>query len=240
MSALLDRKKALVAPEPFEVFVPLEHGERVSGDEFMRRYEQMPGVKAELIGGVVYIMSSPVRSGFHGVPNLDLAGWFYNYQVDTPGIEASVNGTVKLGEGDIPQPDGILRIVASWGRSRISKDDYIEGPPELVAEISASTLSIDRNRKSERYRKFGVREYIIWRTEERAIDWWQLVDGRYEPLPRDEKGIVRSVVFPGLWLNVPALVARDFKALRATLEAGLASAEHSAFVERLKNPPAAN
>jgi len=46
---------------------PLESGDRLTRQEFERRYQAMPNIqKAELIEGVVYV-ASPVRATSHGV-----------------------------------------------------------------------------------------------------------------------------------------------------------------------------
>ena len=75
---------------------PLENGDRLTREEFERRYEAMPDVmKAELIEGVVYV-PSPVRHRHHGQPHIYLSGWLVQYQASTPGVEASDNCTVRL------------------------------------------------------------------------------------------------------------------------------------------------
>jgi len=47
------------------------------------------------------------------------------------------------------------------------------------------------------------------------------------------EGILRSRVFPGLWLDVSAFWANDGAKMLATLNAGLSSEDHQKFVERL-------
>ena len=50
----------------------LQNGDRLTRDEFERRYEAMPNVKkAELIEGTVY-MPSPVHASGHGEPHANL------------------------------------------------------------------------------------------------------------------------------------------------------------------------
>src|SRR5271163_4172088 len=79
---------------------PLENGDRLTADEFMRRYEAMPGLKkAELIEGVVYV-PSPVRHRYNGRPHLHLLNWLGHYEAGTPGVEAGDNSTVQLGLTD--------------------------------------------------------------------------------------------------------------------------------------------
>ena len=193
--------------EPSEPFgngaiPPLENGDRLTRDEFERRYDAMPGLKkAELIEGEVY-MPSPVRHGRHGHPHTRLVTWLGNYETDTPGVEAGDNGSVRLDLDNEPQPDGFLFIRPEHGgQARISEDDYIEGAPELVAEVASSSASYDLGKKLNVYRRNGVREYVVWRVLDRQVDWFVNRGGRFEPMPPPADGILRSAVFPGLWLD---------------------------------------
>ncbi len=212
----------------------LENGDCLSDEEFWERYERMPDLKkAELIDGVVYIMASPVSTDFHAEPQSDLVLLLGLFRVATPGVRGSDNGTTRLGKKNIPQPDVALFIAESSGGQSRMVDGYIVGPPELVAEISASTRSFDTNQKYRMYEQAGVKEYIVWRTEDDEIDCWHLVNGKYETLPADEAGVVRSGVFPGLWLDLPKLIEGDMRGAMATLQSGLATPEHAEFAARL-------
>ncbi|MEZ4659713.1 MAG: Uma2 family endonuclease [Caldilineaceae bacterium] len=213
---------------------PLEAGDRLTHPEFMRRYNAMPNVhKAELIEGVVY-MPSPVRHSSHGKPHANIITLLGLYCAATPGTEISDNATVLLDMDNDPQPDAILRLdERAGGASSVNADGYIEGPPELVVEIAASTESYDLHDKFRAYRRNGVKEYIVWRVRDRAIDWFTLEQGQYQRLPVDADGVVRSRVFPGLHLALAALPADDLAHAVATLQQGLDSPEHRAFVESL-------
>ncbi|MDB6138388.1 MAG: hypothetical protein JWO94_1460 [Verrucomicrobiaceae bacterium] len=212
----------------------LENGDQLTATEFLRRYDAMPEVKkAELINGIVY-MASPVRLDQHGEPDNVVQGWLYIYVVGTRGVKAASNSTVRLSADDVPQPDVLLRILPeNGGQSRLDKKGHLRGAPELAVEVAASSASIDTRQKLHTYRRAGVREYVVWRTQDRALDWWKLEEDNYVPLLPDAAGVVRSEIFPGLWLNVPALLAGDDTALVATLQQGIASAEHGAFVQQL-------
>jgi len=214
---------------------PLEPGDRLSRAEFERRYAAMPQLKkAELIEGVVYVMPTPVRYEGHSRPDTLLLGWLLQYEAATPGVAVAANATVRLDQDNEVQPDGLLRIEADrGGQTRISEDDYIEGPPELVAEVASSSVSIDLHAKLHVYRRNGVREYVVWRVQERQIDWFVLRGGRYEQLRSDAAGIIKSEVFPGLWLNLPAMLSGDLQAVLQTVQHGVASPEHAEFVKRL-------
>ena len=213
--------------EIFQGFPLLENGDCMPDDEFLRRYEQMPGVKAELIDGVVY-MASPVSAELHGMPHNDLQHALSHYRIFMSKVRATDNSTVKLGKKNIPQPDIGLFINSPEGQARIV-DGYLVGAPELVAEISASTRSVDVNQKFETYQKAGVKEYLVWRVEDDEIDWWQLVNGKYERLREDDAGVIRSVVYPGLWLNVPELISANMPAVLATIDAGRNTPEYKSF-----------
>lgn len=199
---------------------PLMSGDRLTRREFERRYQQMPeDVKAELIEGRVYV-ASPVRLDMHGEQHAFVITWLGVYVAATPGLRIGDNVTVRLDADNEPQPDALLMLPN--GTARIGSEGYVEGPPELVIEIAASSAAYDLHDKRDVYRRNGVREYAVWQIYERKIEWWMLEDEVYVPLPVEE-GVIRSHVFPGLWLNAPALLQGDMATVLATLQQGLAS-----------------
>jgi Uma2 family endonuclease len=213
---------------------PLRHGDYLSRDEFERRYEAMADVKkAELIEGRVY-MPSPVRWKNHGEPENQMSIWLGVYRVFTPGVFAANNSTVRLDQSNEPQPDVALRIgETSGGQTLLNPDGYLEGAPELAAEIAASSAPDDLDRKLQIYRRNGVREYIVLSFDDQQLHWFSLEAGEYVPLTPDSDGVIRSRAFPGLWLNVGALLNDDMAMVLTVLQQGLASAEHAAFVSQL-------
>jgi Uma2 family endonuclease len=226
--------QTLPRPNGLPEVPPLENGDYLNREEFERRYYAMPQIKkAELIEGRVY-MPSPVRRKFHGEPDSTMTGWLFVYRAATPGVRAASNSTVRLDETNEPQPDADLRIdEVCGGQAVVGSDDYLEGAPELVVEISASSASYDLREKQEAYRRNGVREYIVWSVYEQQVQWFSLEAGEYVRLQPDEAGTLRSHVFPGLWLNVPALLQDDLAGVLSRLQEGLASPEHAEFVKRL-------
>jgi Uma2 family endonuclease len=212
----------------------LERGDRLTRAEFERRYDAMPNLKkAELIEGVVY-MPSPVRLDRHGNPHAHLVGWLFVYESATPGVRSADNTTVRLDETNEPQPDALLMIdPRRGGQARISTEDYVETAPELVAEVSASSASYDLHTKLGAYLRNGVREYIVWRVLDGEVDWFILRGGQYERLAPGADGILRSEIFPGLWLDATALVNDDLARVLAVIQQGVASPEHADFVTRL-------
>lgn len=229
-----------VPPNPVAPSIPkLRHGERLSRAEFERRYANMPDVKAELLDGVVY-MSSPV-SVDHGSPHSDLICWLCTYKAHTRGTDAGDNVTNRLSDASEPQPDAYLRILESHGgNSHEDKDRYLAGAAELLGEVARSSKGHDRNVKLPIYKRDGVREFILWRVEDNAIDWFVLRDNEYQLLVADSSGIIRSETFPGLWLDVNAMLRRDLVQVLKVLQQGIASAEHAEFVEQLRNKATKN
>ena len=218
-----------------QIIPPLCNGDHLDRIEFERRYEAMQDVKkAELIEGVVF-MPSPVSTDNHGDQHSLLTWWLVSYRYATPGIRTSDNGTVRLDENNEPQPDTFMFILPDRGGRTRNESGYVVGGPELACEVSASSVSIDRNSKMTAYQRNGVCEYLLWRVQDQAIDWFILREGQYEPLPVGSDGIVRSEVFPGLWLDAAALANADLPRVLAVLQQGIASPEHAAFVARLQS-----
>ncbi|MEM1172348.1 MAG: Uma2 family endonuclease [Cyanobacteria bacterium P01_H01_bin.35] len=211
---------------------PLENGDKLNCIEFERRYEQMPHIKkAELIAGIVY-MASPLRINQHGEPHASIITWLGFYKAFTPNTQLGDNCTVRLDAENEPQPDVLLRITVD-GQSTISEDGYVEGAPELIVEIAASSASIDLHQKLKIYQNNQVQEYLVWRIYDGEIDWFRLKNGKYIKLKPNEQGIICSEYFPGLWLAQEALLAGDLAQVLAILQQGLDSPEYQNFVKKM-------
>jgi Uma2 family endonuclease len=211
----------------------LENGDHLSRAEFERRYEAMPDLKkAELIEGVVYL-GSPVRV-VHGQPHGAVVTWLGVYSAATLGVDLMDDTTVRLDFDNEPQPDALLRLEpVAGGRSRTSDDGSIEGPPELVVEVAASSAAIDRHTKLRAYQRNGVAEYLIWQVLDRRLEWFAVQEGVYEALAPDERGVVHSLIFPGLRLAVAALLDGDLATVLAEQQTAFGTPEHQAFVATL-------
>jgi putative restriction endonuclease len=206
-------------------------GQRLKRDEFLRRWEAMPEVKhAELIGGVVY-MPSPVSID-HGSHDSLVTGWLSYYAARTPGCE-SCSSTTWLMLEDAPQPDGDLRILPEYGGQSRVEGPYGAGAPELAAEVSLSSASYDLGPKMELYRAAGVQEYVAVLLGEARVVWYRLINGKYILVQPGSDGLLRSAVFPGLWLDPAALLARNGARVYDVLDLGLRSPEHRDFVRAL-------
>jgi len=214
---------------------PLENGDHLTREEFERRFDATPGLKkAELIEGVVY-MSPPVSHAHHSEPHFDLIGFLSMYHFATPGVVGGDNGSLRLDLENMPQPDAYLLIDAQCGgQARIDTEGYVEGGPELVGEVAASSASFDLHNKTRVYLKHQVREYLVWRVYDQVIDWFVLGKGKFNRLSPDSGGVFHSRIFPGLWLDAPALLRRDYRTLSRVLQRGLKSKEHAAFVKKLQ------
>jgi putative restriction endonuclease len=218
---------------------PLEPGDQLTRDEFERRYDAMPQLKkAELLEGEVH-MPSPVRWNQHAGPHADLIGWLVYYRAFTPGVRVGDHGSLRLDMDNEPQPDAAMIVEPRHGgRVQLSPDDYVIGAPELVAEVAASSVSIDLATKLRIYRRNQVQEYLVWRVLERAIDWFVLRQSQYERLTPDAEGVYRSEAFPGLWLDSAALTRFDVATVLQCAQKGLGAPEHAAFVARLRQAAA--
>ena len=214
----------------------LENGDHLTRAEFERRYANMPHLKkAELIEGVVY-MPAALRYRRHGNPHSYILAWLSIYAANTPGVEPADNTTVRLDLDNEPQPDALLRLERAYGgQSRISDDDYIEGAPELIVEIAASTASYDLYDKLRAYRRNGVREYLIWLVEDQEFRWYRLQDDEYTLQQPDESGLLQSHCFPGLQLAVSALLSGQMADVLTIQQRALSSNDYQRFVASLQD-----
>ena len=212
---------------------PLRDGDVLSRAEFLRRWEAMPELRrAERIEGVVHLMPSPVAIREHAFLDSDLGGLLWTYRSATLGTCSFANGTVFLDFDNDFQPDQALIVLPEHGGQTQWSGKYLRGAPEFVAEIAHTSAARDRGVKKTIYRRNGVLEYLIWRSADAAIECFALDDGAFR-LVEPADGIWRSAAFPGLWLNLNALLANDAAAARATLEEGLRTPEHAAFAAEL-------
>jgi len=220
-------------PRP-ATFPPLNSGDRLSRAEFERRYRAQPEIKkAELIEGVVYV-ASPVRIEQHSEPHGNIIIWLGNYRAFTPGLRLADNGTLRLDADNEPQPDVCLWIDEKYGgQARINQEDYLEGTPELIVEVAASSATYDLHDKLNAYRRNGVKEYLVLLPYEQKVIWYNWYEGEYRQLSPDEQGILRSQVFPGLYFQPALFWAGDLAGLLALLQQGINSPEHTTFVQQL-------
>ena len=214
-----------------QISQPLVSGEKLSREEFLRRWEALPNSKfAELLEGVVY-MPSPL-SRAHSTQDSAVGFWIAYYAGFTTGCEAA-NQETWLMLRDAPQPDCCLLIQPEYGGQSGVNRGYGSGAPELIAEVAVSSAARDLGPKLRLYRQAGVQEYINVLVKESQVIWRRLVAGKWVELHPDADGLLRSVVFPGLWLDPAALLRKDIPRLTAVLRQGLESPAHRRFVETL-------
>lgn len=205
---------ALVMPPP------LRAGDRLTREEFLRRWDAMPELRqAELIDGVVH-MASPVSTA-HSDNHFALSHWLSGYAAQTPGVRGGTAGTWLMAADSVPQPDLHLRILPEYGGQSRVDGDYPAGAPELIVEISHTTGSKDAGDKLRLYERSGVREYLMIRPGRKQVIWRSMVRRKYAELTPGDDGLYRSRVFPGLWLNAAALWKQDLAGLTAAVAAGV-------------------
>ena len=211
---------------------PLRDGDRLSRDEFMRRWEAMPDLRwAELIDGIVY-MPSPI-SDIHMDFHARMSGWLWFYATLTPGCVSRPAGTWLMAPDSAPQPDVALKILPDHGGQSTLEGEYAAGAPELIVEVSHTTAARDTGVKLRLYERSGVREYVVVRPRNRKLAWHVLADRKYQRLEAGEGSLYRSHVFPGLWLDLEQLWKGDFAGMAETVRQGTATPEHAAFVRQL-------
>lgn len=214
------------------VLPPLVGGERLDRPTFHERYEAMPPeTRAELVGGVV-VMMSPIGDA-HGEATMRLAGWLLHYGRGKPGLTGGDGSTLFLDDDAEPQPDLHLRVRSEFGGQTRVEGGYVVGAPELVIEVARSTRATDLGPKFLDYQRAGVREYLVVTLDPDEVRWFVRRGDRLAPLPPTDDGTYRSEVFPGLWLDPGALFAGDVDALLTALERGKATPEHAAFAAAL-------
>ena len=195
----------------------LESGDRLTREEFHRRYCARPDIaRAELVQGVVYV-ASPTRFHRHARPHRSVIAWLDTYAAQSPNVELAIESTVILGASSEVRPDVCLFRSVPGGPVQITDDDYLIGAPDLVFEVAASSASYDLHDKMEVYRRAGVPEYVVWRVLDHQIDWFDLINGRYVRRGPDANGIIESRMFPGLRLNVAAMLAENRAAVLAAI-----------------------
>ena len=219
------RHKSTLRPETGEI-PALHNGDHLTLAEFERRYAAQPYLKkAELIEGVVYV-PSPV-SLEHSKRHANVIIWLGSYYIATPGLRLLDNATVILDAENEVQPDAALCIVRGGQTETVG--NFLQGAPELVVEIANSSAAYDLHEKLRVYRRTGVQEYVIFLTLERETLWYRLQEGRYELVRADDNGVIKSAVFPGLYLDAAKFWADDLPGLLETLQRGLVTDEYAAF-----------
>jgi len=212
----------------------LQNGDCLNRFQFERRYQTMSRLKkAELLEGIVY-MASPLHYEHHAEPHALIIGWLATYYAATPGVRLGDNATVRLDLDNEVQPDVLLWLPEDLGgQARLSEDDYLEGAPELIVEIAASSASYDLRQKRQVYRRHGVQEYVVWQVHDRRLDWFILTEGEYVAQSPTAEGLLQSQRFPGLVLDVAALLKRDLATVLAQLQRSLQAPAHREWVAQL-------
>jgi hypothetical protein len=208
-------------------------GDRLTLEEFLERWEQMPGLKfAELFDGVVY-MPSPV-SVEHGRRDGLMQLLLATYAARTAVCVNITNATWLMG-GSAPQPDIAVRLLPEFGGMTDTSGFLAVGAPELVVEICRSSRSYDLGPKLALYQRAGVPEYLAVLIEDQRIEWRYLEGGSYRLMQPDENGVFKSRIYPGLWVDETAFWAGDSPRSLEVLEAGLLSTECRDFLKRVRS-----
>lgn len=190
------------------ISLPFENGDVMSREQFHRLYSACEGLeRVELIEGVVYL-PSPIRVKGHAEEQMLVLEWLAAYAAGKPSLRVSPPGSVFLDDDNEPEPDAMLYRETPDSY----RDGYLAKAPELIVEIAATSAARDLHQKKAAYERNGVREYIVWRTRDEAIDWFRLIDGQYVMVEAGADRIIASAEFPGLRMDVAAMLRRDREA----------------------------
>lgn len=207
--------------------------DRLCRAEFHARYEAMPpDLRAELIEGAVHIMPSPVSTE-HGFAHWRVAFWLALFVAEAPGVAVALDTTLALGEATEVQPDATVYLRPEFGGNLDVGGKYLAGTPELVVEVAISTSAQDLRAKKRDYERAGIPEYVVVLPAEQEVRWFVLRERRYVPLLPGTDGVLRSEVFPGLWLDPQALLSDDLPRLKAAAQIGLQGPAHRSWADRL-------
>ena len=240
----------------------LRHGERLDRPTFHDRYvalvESGVAIKAELLEGVVYLegdlegdlggdlegaeeMVSMRRR--HGSWHVLVSGLVDRYLIATPGTDGYGNTSTLTDEPSEPQPDVSLVVESDrGGQTTVDENDWVHGLPEMAIEVSISSSRHDRSVKWRVYEAGSVREYVVVDLDAGEVVLFRRRGDRFEeaePTGDASTPQHRLETLPGFWLDNAAVLTRQTAAAWATLETGLATEEHAAFVRRLAMPRSA-
>lgn len=124
--------------------------------------------------------------------------WLGAYWAATPGVRLADNATLRLDADNEFQPDALLRLPEqAGGKSRVSRDDGLEGAPEWVVGVASISASYDLHDQRKVYRRNGVREYLVWLVREKRPLWFVLEVGEYRPLQHGRTGCCTVGFFRG-------------------------------------------
>ncbi|MEM7532442.1 MAG: Uma2 family endonuclease [Chloroflexota bacterium] len=208
-----------------------QNGDRLKRQEFHRRYCHYPELKkAELIQGTVHLNDSRVSATLHGIPHAHIVSWLGYYIVYTPNVRISNNGSFLIDDDNEFQPDAVLWV--EGGNAYVNDDDYLEGAPELVVEVSDSPVSVDLNEKKNIYQMHGIQEYLVLLTHRQDVRWFMLEDGIYKQIIPDNNGVLRSRIFSGLNLDSTSFWNDDTRMMLKVLQEGMKRPEHQRLVEQ--------
>jgi Uma2 family endonuclease len=157
----------------------------------------------ELIDGVAVDMG-PSPFGPHGAMAARLATAFVSALDRLSAVDFCVIQEVDwiLDANNVLRPD--IAIIPGP-----VPDKYLTKTPVLIVEIlSPSTADKDRTVKFELYQQRAVRHFLLADPDSRSIEWYQLVDGVYQPQPFQDccsfqlsEGYLLGVDFSKLKLN---------------------------------------
>ena len=178
---------------------------KMTARQFLMLGEDPPGVRLELVNGEVAVSPGPTPDHSNVIVQLIILLGVYNQERDLGELYQDVD--TILDRFNVRRPDVLFFFKA---RTHLIGKKAMEGPPDLAVEvISPSSVEIDREDKFAQYRDAGVRYYWIIDPELKAIDAWELLDGKYVHIAHAQGTMtVRLPPFPDLEIPLARLWRR--------------------------------
>src|SRR5947208_10102016 len=107
--------------------------------------------------------------------------------------------TIILGEDSEPRPLHTLPTLRSSDlQSKVNDEEYLEGAPELLAEVAYSSRAIDLNQRRDDYKADDQLADLVLSIQDGRLFWFHFPSG--EMITTNRQGVYRSTVFQGLWI----------------------------------------
>lgn len=164
-------------PPTKPVTVPvLENGDRLGAREFLRRYEAVADLKKSRIdrwSRLHGLARPPVRTRRAGQPPTEMVvealfDSLAGHEVRNQRHRASRPGRRRPARRPPADPAGTRR-------SDSHRPERLSPRPSRIGGRGFRQQRVPRRADKWRtYRRAGVLEYLLWRTEDGAVDWWVL------------------------------------------------------------------
>ena len=184
---------------------PTPSREKITFEEYLRRYDSYEGGRTEWLAGEV-----DIHAMTNNAQHNELLRFLMTFL--SAFVELNRSGRVVLAgvpmyySDDAPAREPDLMILLTPHENRLTHR-YVQGVADIVVEIvSPESDERDRGTKFLEYEAAGVPEYWMFDPlRQIATIYARGHDGRYRPLDRDAQGRLVSTLLPGFALDTDLL-----------------------------------